>query len=269
VDATQPTSSRVKKIMFIRSTLFSKGHPLKAEPRLSDALDAHKRTVINKIKSVTSLKAMTDSFLAGLVREALVKPLVIDLSYDNIRKEFRDEEVETRRGYFQARVARLSIPFEGEEDLLQYCPRTWGLTFPQGEVCGNKIQFDVIMSGEQSGEQVKEEIRKNCEQIRAAADSINQQVREFNDSLPGAVQAAFTAKFEELKKQQAIFDDLGIKEYEELVDEPAPVVATTPSPKKKVTKETYVIQFVQNQFVAQLNQLNHNDGDVNNAIQSS
>jgi hypothetical protein len=150
-------------------------------------LDASKRTVINKIKSVTSLKAMTDSFLAGFVGEALVKPLVIDLSYDNIRKEFRDEEVETRRGLLPGRrVARLSIPFEGEEDLLQYCPRTWGLTFPQGEVCGDKIQFDVIMSGEQSGEQVKEEIRKNCEQIRAAADSIDQASREFNDSLPGA-----------------------------------------------------------------------------------
>lgn len=255
--------------MFIRSTLFSTGHPLSRQPRLSDVLEGHKRQVIAKIKAVTSLKDMTDAFLSKLVKEAVIAPLVIDLSFDKMTREFRDEEVETPRGYFRARVARLSIPFKGEEDLLKYCPQTWGLTFPQGEVVGSKIQFDVIMSGDQSAQQVKEEIRKNCDQICAASDSINQQVQVFNESLPGVVQTAFTAKFEELKKQNAIFDDLGIKQEEELVDEPVPVVAAPPRPRKKVTRETYVIQYVQYQFVAQLNQMNQNTGDVNNAIQSS
>lgn len=255
--------------MFIKSKLFTKGHPLKAEERLGYKLERHKRAVINKVKAIMSLKDMTDAFLTKLVKEAIVEPLVIDFSPDKMRHVLRNDEIDTRQGYYSAQVARLTIPFSGEEDLLEYCPQTWGLTFPMGEVVARTIQFDVILSGGQTPEQVKEEVHKNCEQIRTAADSNNQQVRAFNDTLPGAVQAAFAAKFEELKKQHAIFADMGIKEQEELVDEPAPVVATAPRPRKKVTKETYVYQFVQHQFVAQLNQMNQNTGDVNNAIQSS
>lgn len=255
--------------MFIKSNLFSTGRHFSRQAGLSDVLENHKRKVIVKIGAVTSLKDMTDSFLTKLVKDALVEPLEIDTRFEKMTRELRDEEIETQRGRFAARVARLSIPFKGEEELLKYCPKEWGLTFPMGEVCGNKIQFDVLMSGGQTAEQVKDEIRKNCDQIQLAASRINQQVREFNESLPGAVQGTFTAKFGELKKQHAIFDDLGIKEEEELVEEPVPVAASVARPRKKVTRETYVIQYVQNQFVAQLNQLNQNTGDVNNAIQSS
>ena len=255
--------------MFIRSNLFSTGHPFSRQARLSDVLENHKRKVIAKIGAVTSLKDMTDSFLTKLVKDALVVPLEIDTRFEKMTREIRDDEIETQRGRYAARVARLSIPFKGEEVLLKYCPKEWGTTFPMGEVSGETIQFDVLMSGGQTAEQVKDEIRKNCDQIQLAAGMINQQVREFNQSLPGAVQAAFTTKFEELKKQHAIFDDLGIKEAEELVDEPVPVVALAPRPRKKVTKETYVFLYVENQFVNQMNQINKNTGDVNNAIQSS
>ncbi|MBX3448692.1 MAG: hypothetical protein KF777_03985 [Planctomycetaceae bacterium] len=256
--------------MFIKSNLFSTGHPFSEQPRLSDVLEGHKRQVIAKIRAVTSLKDMTDAFLTKLVKEAVVAPLVIDLSFDKMTREFRNEEIETPSGHLiSAKVARLSIPFTGEEALFKYCPETWGLTFPRGEVCGNKIQFDVIIPGDQSPDQVKEDIRKNCDEIRTAADSINLQARAFNESLPDAVEAAFAAKFEELEKQHAIFDDLGIKEQQELVDEPVPAMATASRPRKKVTRKTYVVQYVQNQFVAELNQINQNTGDVNNAIQSS
>jgi hypothetical protein len=69
----------------IRSNLFNRGHPLKAEPGLSDALDAHKRTVTNKIKAITDLDQMTDSFCERIIMEALVEPLV--LHFDRMTNE--------------------------------------------------------------------------------------------------------------------------------------------------------------------------------------
>jgi hypothetical protein len=41
---------------------------------------------------------MTDAFLTKLVKEALVAPLVIDLGYDKMTRELRNEEIETRGG---------------------------------------------------------------------------------------------------------------------------------------------------------------------------
>ncbi len=251
--------------MIIKSNLFSKGHPVSAEARLSDILDIHKKQVIAKIKAVTSLKDMTDTFLTELVKEALVEPLAI--IFDKATREFRNDTIETPRGSYKANVARLSIPFVGDPLLLKYAPKTCSLTFPIGEVRGNKIQFDVIMTGDHNAEQVKQEVRQNHEKILNAALSNNEQVREFNESLPEAVRTAFASKFDDLKKQHAIFDDLGIKELDELVEPPAPASST--APKAKVSKPTYIYQYVENQFVQQLSQFNRNTGDVNNAIQSS
>src|SRR5260221_12352134 len=94
--------------MFIRSTLFSRGHPLKAEARLSDALENHKRKVIAEVRAVTSLKELTDTFLAKLVKDSLVEPLAIH--FDEMTREFRNEHVETRRGSYNAKVAPVSVP---------------------------------------------------------------------------------------------------------------------------------------------------------------
>lgn len=62
--------------MFIRSVLFRNGHPLKVEARLADVLEGHKKKLIAKIKAVTSLKDMTDPFLAGLVNQGDVNNAV-------------------------------------------------------------------------------------------------------------------------------------------------------------------------------------------------
>ena len=199
--------------MFIKSNLFSKGHPLKREPGLSDVLDGHKRRILDKIKSISDLDQMTDPFLEHLVKESLVEPLAIQ--FDRMTRKLRTEALDgsviphnsmagrmLRGGGFddselfgeggnKKQVARLSIPFTGAPTLLEYAPNPCGLTFPQGEVCGNTIQFDVILWGNPDDSQrVKDEIQRNRELLSSCATSINTQVKEFNELLPAQVKAS-------------------------------------------------------------------------------
>ncbi len=106
----------------------------------------------------------------------------------------------------------------------------------------------------------------NIDQIADYAGRINQQVKEFNESLPEQVKSAFTVKLEELTKQHAAFDDLGIPDEAE-PPELQPSSGSTP-PKKGKGRGKHIIQFVENLYVHQLNQTNNNIGDVNNAIQA-
>jgi hypothetical protein len=270
--------------MVIRSNLFSRGHPLKAEPGLSDVLENHKRGILHKIKSISDLDQMTDAFLEALVKDSLVELLAVH--FDRMTRKLRTEALDAsylpaasmgarryaRMGDFpleggnQKQVARLTIPFSGDEALLKFSPNPCGLTLPQGEVCGKTIQFDVILWGSpDDAERVKGEIQRNRDLIADYAGKINQQVKAFNEALPAQVKATFTAKLEELTKQHAVFDDLGIPEEPEAPEMPS---SPAPQPKNGRGRATHIIQYIERMYVQQLNQTNNNIGDVNNAIQS-
>ena len=50
----------------------------------------------------------------------------------------------------------------------------------------------------------------SSDELPGGRKEFNQQVKEFNESLPAQVKAAFTMKLDELTKQHAVFDSLGI-----------------------------------------------------------
>jgi hypothetical protein len=262
--------------MLINSNLFSKGHPLKREPGLSDALERHKLSVINRIKGITDLDQMTDSFCEGLIKSALVEPLM--LHFDKMTRQTRTEEIDgslfpgdffVERGRrYPKTVVRILIPFSGERDLLEYSPSTAGLTFPRGEVRDNTVQFDIIMWGHQDdASRAKQELDSNRRLLEACATNVSKQAKEFNGVLTPQIKAAFAAKLDELTMQHAIFDDLGIPEEPEPVTLPSSPVA--PKPKRGAARVQQIIVNVETMLVRTLNQTNNNEGDVNNAIQGS
>jgi hypothetical protein len=261
--------------MLIRSNLFNKGF-MTRQPSLSNVLEGHKRTTLNEIKNIADLNQMTDSFLARLVKDSLVEPL--SLHFDRMARQLRTEQfdgsqfpfdfaVEPGRQYPKM-LARISIPFSGDPKLLEYTPNEGVFNFPRGEVSGHAIQFDVILWGYQDdANRVKEEIRSNRELLELYGTNVNKQLKAFNEALPEQVKTAFAAKLDELTKQHAIFDTLGIGE--ESVSVFPTKSPATPEPKKGRSRAVQIIEHVENLYVQQLNQTNYNIGDVNNAIQSS
>ena len=262
--------------MFNKSYLFKKGHPLTAEPRLSNLLDAHERQIIDKIKGITDLNQMTDSFCERIIRDALVEPLT--LHFDRMTRQTRTEEIDgswfpvdffVERGQrYPKTVVRILIPFSGNSDLLEYSPSTAGLTFPRGEACGNTIQFDILMWGYQDDAgRVKQELDSNRRLLETCVNNVSKEVKDFNETLVSRITVAFAAKLDELTKQHAIFDDLGIPE--ELEPSTVPSSPVAPKVKKDKARAEQIIVNVETMLVQTLNQTNNNAGDVNNAIQSN
>jgi hypothetical protein len=270
--------------MLTKNHLFVKGHPANREPGLRDLLEGHKRSTLKKIRDISDLGQMTDSFLERLVKDSLVEPL--NLRFDKMTQKIRTDNLDRsaiphnsmagrmlgRRAESdvlemmggQKQVARLFIPFTGDPALLQYTPSSCGTHLPHGDVSGHTLEFDVVLGNTpDDANRVKAEIKQNREMIAESAAKNNQQVKEFNESLPAQLKAAFTTKLEELTKQYAIFEDLGIPEQPE-----PPTVPSSPAPKKGKARAVQIIQNVETMIVQQLNQTNYNVGDVNNAIQS-
>jgi hypothetical protein len=288
--------------VFIISNLFAKGHPLKAEPGLSQALDAHKWKLIEKIQSVSDLKTMTEAFVDGIVKEAWVEPLTLHLDakvrshYTGIfdgytlgvaMSEITPAGQEARSapglpswdflGTVPKQVVRISVPFKGNPILLEYAPDKCGMHLPRGEVSGNRIQFDVMLWGNpEDNERVKQEIQGNLDLIAEYARSNNQQAKRFNDALPPQIKAEFAAKLNQLTQQHAFLDDLGIPEQAEPPQLKPQEHQVEASPVQEVKERSgpvihitqYIIQHIGQQFVERMKQTNYNEGDVNNAIQS-
>jgi hypothetical protein len=265
--------------MFIRSNLFNKGHPLKAERGLSDALDAHKRTVINKIKGITDPNQMTEPACERIIKEALVAPLV--LHFDRMTRQTRTEEIDgssfpgdffiERGRRYPKTVVRILVPFSGERDLLQYSPSTAGLTFPRGEVSGNTIQFDILMWGyPDDANRVKQELDSNRNLLETCATRVSEQGKQFNAALAPQIRAEFAAKVAELTQQQGILNSLGIPEEPEAPVLPGNPVASKPKRNKARSDQIIVnIEKIEQMIVQTLNQTNNNQGNVNTAIQGS
>lgn len=262
--------------MLIRSFLFDQGG-WSSRPGLLDILKNHLRTTLDKISRISSLDEMNDRYLDGMVRGAIVEPIV--LHTDQLSREFRSEEIDASMfpfGFnvyagkrYPKQVARISVPFSGDAQLFKYTPSKFSLTHPIGQLSGQKVQFDIILWGEspENVASVQQELSENLRRLQENVVNSTNDVVSFNQSLPGQVKEAFLAKLDQLTRQHSIFDNLGIKEAVVESHEPD-FSAPIKKPKKPISRPTQIIQYIEKQFVQQLNQTNNNAGDVNNAIQS-
>jgi len=263
--------------MLIKELLFYKVNFMRGQPSLSSILDNHRQKLSGRIRDVASLEAMTDAFLAEVIEDAIVEPIVFQFDKRTQSRRQEDVHVCDRNARFIDRpdgnisrmVCRIKVPFSGDPQLLDITPQPSGLSFPLGEVVGKAIQFDVVLWDEES-DQLARDIEDNCRNLQQRAAASAADVKKSNEMAPKEIEAAFQIKFEQLKKQHAIFDKLGIPE-ETAEPELSEVIApnTKPSRVPKGRRPQYIIQFVQTQLVERLTQINKNTGDVNNAIQSN
>ncbi len=79
-----------RKPMIIRSNLFSKGYPSKAQPGLSNALENHKRSILRKIAAISDLDQMTDVFLRRLVQDSVCCAAYNPLRYNYTKASHRN-----------------------------------------------------------------------------------------------------------------------------------------------------------------------------------
>ena len=118
--------------MVIKSNLFSKGLPLKRELGLSAVLESHKQGILNKIRGISDLDQMTDTFLERLVKDSLVNPLVIQ--FDKNTQKIRTDEFDGSMIPFNSMAGRMLRNGDFDESEIvspgTYLHATWLLLRP-------------------------------------------------------------------------------------------------------------------------------------------
>lgn len=257
------------------NNLFFEGNPLGRGASISDVLQAHEKKILDRVERITDIEELTDEFLQGLVRDALVAPINLKANEKTCVKRteyFAANELPCNRfDHFSSgekypkTVATISLPFTGDPELFKHSPKTSTMSFPHGDVVGSSIKWDVIFWGEsiEGGDAgIIKGIESNEQFIKERAEKVNEEVKAFNFTLPEKIGKIFQKKYDRLKQENATLDALGIVEEK-------PDVSPYPSPKKSRQKPQQVINRFQVIITDQLNQMNYNVGDVNNAIQST
>jgi hypothetical protein len=262
----------------IKDHLFSDGGGWSGRQGLREIMEQHQRVILDRIQRIQSLNQMTDDVIRNIVRDSLVEPPSLDI--ENMTYNTRTEEIakaifpmEFRffdgSGTFPKQVARISIPFRGDPACFRYAASTFGTASPNGRISGRVIEFDVIFWGYQDDEErLKRQVEEQKEGLKTYMDYAAEDVRKFNQQLPGIVEAAFRKRLEEFTKHTSFLDSLGIKAESPSSAKPPIGKPESPPAKKREPRPVQIIQHIQAMYVQELNQTNNNSGDVNNAIQS-
>lgn len=263
----------------IRNHLFSDGGGWSGRPGLREILEQHQRTILDRIKRIQSLDQMTDAVVRGIVHDSLVEPPSLD--FEEMTYSTRTEEIpkaifpmEFRffhdGGTFPKQVARISIPFKGDPACFRYAASTFGTASPNGRISGQAIEFDVIFWGYQDDEErLRRQVEQQKEGLKTYMGYAAEDVKKFNQQLPGTVEAVFSKRLDEFTKHTTFLDGLGIKAQSPPSSNPPIGKPESPAAKKREPRPVQIIQHIQAMYVQELNQTNNNSGDVNNAIQSN
>src|SRR5581483_10947532 len=118
---------------------------------------------------VMSLEEMTDQFLDSIIQKLAVQHLVLKLN--DVTQKMRIEEIsgaafpldfcmvdEERYRSYARTVARITVPFDGDAELLNHSPSSHPSRLPQGRIIGNNVEFDIIFWGRRND---ADEVKKN------------------------------------------------------------------------------------------------------------
>ena len=243
----------------IRDHLFSDGGGWSGRPGLREMMEQHQRAILDRIKRIHSLDQMTDDVVRGIVRDSLVEPPSLD--FENMTYNTRTEEINKAISpmefrffngseTFPKQVARISIPFRGDPACFRHAASTFGTAPPNGRISGGAIEFDVVFWGYQDDEErLKREVEQQKEGLKTYMGYAAEDVRNFNQQLPGIVEAAFRKRLEEFTKHTSILDSLGIKAESPSSANPPMSKHESPPAKKKEPRPVQIIQHIQAMYV--------------------
>lgn len=250
---------------------------------LPDVLNNHCKQISDRIRRISDVGEMTEPFLKKLIKGSLIEGISLNLGskYRTTRTEdipskwhpqtfscYFDEDIKS----CPRTVARIHIPYSGDKTLFRHCPSTYSTVFPRAEIINGTVVFDVILFGssEEHQKETKSRIDEQIQSLIFYVNNANKDVNAFNKSLPKQITSDFETKLDELAKQHLILDGFGIPEKPEIISTPRETskASKTARPYQTVPQFVQIIQYIENQYVENLTQINLNIGDVNNAIQS-
>ncbi len=213
---------------------------------------AARKSEVQTIIESASAQQLSDekAFSDGLCRQYRLEPLTLE--FDKIRISAREDQIpgevhpsfdflvsHMRGKTFPRQVITYHIPFSGAVDLLRCMPNPRVLSAPEVIIEGNEVLFDVI-DFYNDADRVKNQADPILNVIRKQADNLQNNVNEYNASLPGFVAGLIGMRKERVKERSKVMEGLGypvkspMKETEQHISNRMPVTATPAAQSKQV-----------------------------------
>lgn len=199
--------------------------PLFSQRDLSDVLRNQQGRAAAEVEKLTRDQVMSlseDQLVDHVAAKLSVKPIVlhedkqhldlmetqVDVSHDRLRAFFNNG----RQIMVPGHVAKVAIPFSGDEGLFACCPSMHRTTFPYGEYDGGRGILTVTHTqpADEPHERIKQSLDKTLADIRFYLENQRGQIVEFNAKLPEEVRIHVKARKTRLGAQSDIQKMLGI-----------------------------------------------------------
>ena len=216
--------------------------PLFCKNQLSRFLDQNKNALENEILNYGPnyiLNISEEDLCEHLVSKYSLEPpkllenekyadreeIDVDVSKDPI-KFIRDRR---RPFYVKGLQIIIAIPFEGDGNLFQYQPSSFGLNPPRAEISGQQLRL-VYTTAEHDAGAVEKEYQNAIERINGYLKSVRENVERYNEQLGPLARQLIPRRKEKLLADQQLVRELGIpiKQRDDL-----PRTCTVPTVRKK------------------------------------
>lgn len=111
--------------------------------------------------------------------------------------------------YITGTSVTIGVPFGGEGNLFKYQPNAFSTVFPRGTINGQLLLLTYQMT-EHNPEQLKQRYQQDLGLIESYLRSVADQVRAYNDGLPGHIRALVSARRQKLLADAGLVSALGI-----------------------------------------------------------
>ncbi len=189
---------------------------------LSSFLDQRKNALENEILSYDSnqiLNVSEEDLCEYLVSEYSLEPpelleneiyadheeADVDVSRDQMRL-IRDR---SRPFYIKGSQITIIIPFEGDGNLFQYRPSSFGLNPPRAEVSGQRLRL-VYTTTRHDADAIKKEYQNAIERINGYLQSVRENVERYNGQLRTLAKQLIPQRKEKLLADQGLVSALGV-----------------------------------------------------------
>ncbi len=197
---------------------FSKGH-------LSDALRSRLDETLFEIRALDTdyvLKVSPAELEQHYLEKAKVEPLTLHTDQQHIeRREGIDVDVSHdfsraifpgEKAYVRGTRLDVAIPFEGDHELWQWSPSRYSMSgYPHIEIRQDRVTLSFSFPDDTANTQeIKGKINSDVKRLEETANTIHQDVVNFNSDLPGKIKAAIDARIARAREMTDVVVGLGI-----------------------------------------------------------
>jgi len=188
------------------------------ESQLFDATESQLAQMRKEVESESQNRLLNMNeaeYVAFLFGKFHIEPLEIGI--DDAYVTHREQEVPTRRSRSDGddgastrrQVITYHVSFTGDPDLFKFAPSSRIIWTTEIEIDGDSISFEIV-NWEGDVARIKHEAHDTLDSIRKQNESVEKEVRQFNENLRKKIEEVVASRKQQCLKQHDVLKGLGV-----------------------------------------------------------